>query len=151
MSLSNETIGAMITVFVALLGYAAGRYQAKTERLRLRHELYDRRMKLFRGVMVLLSHVLQQGKVDLPQIFEFNAATQESYFLFGKDIYEYMRTLHVRAVDLRTVGQKLAQQSLPVGEERSRLADNESELLKWFGEQFDVAREKFSKHMSLAE
>lgn len=151
MTLSNETIGTMVTVLIALLSYAAGRYQARTERLRLRHELYDRRMKLFRGVMTLLSHILREGKIDLPQIFEFNVATQESYFLFGKDIYEYMRTIHVRAVNLRGLSQKLETSNLPVGEERSRIAKEDSELLKWFDDQFDAAREKFARHLSLAE
>jgi hypothetical protein len=45
----------------------------------------------------------------------------------------------------------LAQENLPVGEERSRLSHEDGELLKWFDDQFDVAREKFAKHMSLAE
>jgi hypothetical protein len=38
---------------------------------------------------------------------------------------------------------------MPVGEERSRLAEEDAELLVWFEEQYKIARERFQKYMAL--
>jgi hypothetical protein len=141
----------MLTAAVGLLGYFVGRQQAKTERLRLRHELYDRRMKIFRATMELLVHVVRKSNINLPELLEFNAATNESYFLFGREIYDYLFELHCKAADLDSAHVQLHDSNPVLGEERGKVIKDKTELVKWFGKQFDIAREKFAQHMSLHE
>jgi hypothetical protein len=67
--------------------------------------------------MEFLGHILREAKIDLPQILEFNLAVEESYFLFGAEMRDYLWQLHLKAVELRKL---ISQQSaLLMGTERN--------------------------------
>lgn len=149
--MTNELLATLLTALVGLLGYLVGRYQARTDRLKLRHDLYDRRMALVTATMEFIAGIVREGNTDFPKIVMFNRATQESYFLFGTEVHDYLHEMHKKAVDLMSLNKKLHHTALPIGEERSDAADEVCKLSVWFGDQFDVARRKFAKHMSLVE
>jgi len=153
--MSNELFIGLLTCLVGLitglLGYRVGKDQANIERQKLRHNLYDRRMVIVRATMDFIAGIVREGNTDWPKIVEFNRATQESYFLFGEEIHEYLREMHKKAVGLMSLNTKLHHTSLPIGKERTEAADELAKVSIWFGDQFDAARNKFAKHMSLAE
>lgn len=143
---------APITAIVALsITYR----QYRLEKLKVRRELYERRFEIYTSTMKLLAHILQQGKAEDGQLFKFFGETQQSYFLFGKEIDDYLRHLYKQGCHLRLLYSKLYDPSgmptLLAHEERCRVAKEEGELCRWFSDQFDVAREKFAKHLRLDE
>jgi hypothetical protein len=137
---------APITAVVAL-GIAYRQY--RLEHIKLRQTLYERRLAIFNSAMQLLSHIMQDADIKMEQLFKFLAETNQSYFLLGEEISEYLTELYKKGVDLSTTNQRLHHSNLPGGEERTRLAHEKGELLKWFGDQFTVARKKFAKHLAL--
>jgi len=137
---------APITAVVAL-GIAYRQY--RLEHVKLRQTLYERRLGIFNSAMELLSHIMRDGDIKTGQLFKFLAETTQSYFLLGEEISDYLTELYKKGVDLSTTNQRLHHSNLPVGEERTRLAHENGELLKWFGDQFTVARKKFAKHLAL--
>ena len=137
---------APITAVVAL-GIAYRQY--RLEHAKLRQTLYDRRLAVFNSAMELLSVIMRDGNVGMEQLFKVLAETNQSYFLLGEGISEYLTELYNKGVDLHTTNERLHHSSLPAGEERTRLAYENGELLKWFGDQFTVARKKFAKHLAL--
>lgn len=153
--MSDELLLGLVAPLVALLsawlGYRVGNDQTKIERQKLRHDLYDRRMTIVRATMEFIAGIVREGNTDWPKIVEFNRATQESFFLFGAEMHGYLHEMHKKAVGLMSLNQKLHHTNLPIGKERSEAADELAKLSIWFGDQFDEARKKFAKHMSLAE
>ena len=137
---------APITAVVAL-GIAYRQY--RLEHIKLRQTLYERRLAIFNTAMELLSHIMQDADINMEQLFKFLAETNQSYFLLGEEISEYLTELYKKGVDLSTTNERLHHSNLPDGKERTRLAHEKGELLKWFGEQFMVARKKFAKHLAL--
>jgi len=138
---------AALTPILALLtAYIAFR-QWRTNHLKLRHELYERRLSVYVAVMEFLAYVMQRASLNDEELRNFLKKTRESYFLFGKDIGKYLDELYKKAVDLQALSSEL--ESLPVGEERSRKVLEKGEISKWFSRQFDVTRTKFSKYMRL--
>lgn len=153
--MSSELLVGLVTALVGLIGahwgYCVGKDQANIERQKLRHDLYDRRMTIVRATMEFIAGIVHEGKTDWPRIVEFNRATQESFFLFGSEIHDYLHEMHKKAVDLMALNEKLHHINLPIGKERTEAAHENAKLAIWFGDQFDEARKKFAKHMSLTE
>jgi hypothetical protein len=137
---------APITAIVAL-GIAYRQY--RLERIKFRHELYEKRLAIFNSTMTLLSIIMRRADVDMSDLIRFIQETNQSYFLLGKDIAAYMDEIYKNGVDFHFQNQKLHHSSLPVGDERTRLAEKNTELLKWFTDQLLVAREKFAEHLGL--
>ena len=60
---------------------------------------------------------------------EFAAGTSDAEFLFGSEVVDYLAEIRKRALEMRT-NQKVYER-MPVGDERSRHAQAESERLSW--------------------
>jgi hypothetical protein len=137
---------APITAIVALsLAYA----QHRLEKVKVRQQLYERRLAIFSSTMHLLAMVMRDANVQTADLFKFSRETDQSYFLLGKDITDYLDEIYKKGIDLYCQTQTQQNSSLPVAEERTRLAEQKGELVKWFGRQLLVARERFAPHLRL--
>jgi CHASE3 domain sensor protein len=143
-----EVLSALLTPTIAVVATYIAYQQHRTNKLKVRADLYDRRMDVFNAVTDLLGHIGGAAAVDLDQLRVFLQKTRESYFLFGNEIPEYLDKLYSAGVTLRHQTKKLFS-DLPVGPERDRLADENGALVKWFLDQFDVAQKKFGKYLRL--
>lgn len=143
-----EVLSALLTPTIAVVATYIAYQQHRTNKLKVRADLYDRRMQVVNAVTDLLGHIVSEGAVDFDHLRIFLQKTRESYFLFGDEIPEYLNDLYKAGVDLRHQTKKLFS-DLPVGPERTRLAEENGELVKWFMDQFDVAQKKFGKYLRL--
>jgi len=143
-----EVLSALLTPTIAIVATYIAYQQHRTNKIKVRADLYDRRMQVFNAVTDLLGHIEGAAAVDLDQLRVFLQKTRESYFLFGDEIPEYLNELYKAGVDLRHQTKKLFS-DLPVGQERDRLADENGALVKWFFDQFEVAPKKFGKYLRL--
>jgi hypothetical protein len=143
-----EVLSALLTPTIAVVATYIAYQQHRTNKLKVRADLYDRRMQVFNAVTDLLGHIGGAAAIDLDQLRVFLQKTRESYFLFGDEIPEYLNQLYEAGVDLRHQTKKLFS-DLPVGPERTRLAAENGVLVKWFLDQFEVAQTKFGKYLRL--
>jgi len=118
-------------------------------RISLRPDVYDRKIQVYRTVRDFLSLILRDADVTTDNLLTFARDTDEARFIFDKELEEFLRELYKRAVSLHYTNKRLADRQLPVGQERSRLADENAEVLKWFLDQLEVSREHFYKRISL--
>lgn len=130
--------------------YPAVRDKVKApKRPSLSPEAYERKIQVYRIVMGFLSVKFANASVNIEQIRQFARDTDEAIFLFDRDLADYLREIYKKAVSLRYTNERLADQRLPVGEERSKLAGEDENLLNWFSEQHEIARKQFYKHIAL--
>ena len=81
-------------------------------------------------------------------MLKFLANTREAKWLFNDEIAEYFdKEFWGRAVDLQTLDTEL--QALPVGDERANNVKKQSEIKKWFRDQYKVLDEKFTPFLKL--
>lgn len=111
-----------ITVYIAVQQY-------KGNQLKLKHELYERRMKVYKGLTDLLGFIGREADIQEEQIWMFRRETADSCFLFGEEIPQYLKTVYENAIDLRS--------------------QKNGDLQKWFYNQFEVAEKKFSSYLAL--
>lgn len=144
-----DLLSALLTPLIAVIATYIAYQQYRANQLKLRHDLYDRRLQVFNAVAEFLAHVMREGTTDRAQLMTLLQKTRESYFLFGNQVSKYVTELYEKGVDLEYYDKQLDHSGLPVGEERTRLAHQQGDLLKWFADQFDVIRPLFAKTLSL--
>jgi hypothetical protein len=134
----------LLTPFVAIIGLWIARQQWRTNHLKVQHDLYERRIAVYSTLM----EILAKGKFNEAGLSAFFQKTRESYFLFGKEISDYLDLIYKKAADLQDLDEDRRNTGL-APEELHRLNVDRQNLMKWFKEQYDVAREKFSEHLKL--
>lgn len=143
-----QILAAMLTPIIAIVTTYVAVQQYRTNRLKLRHELFDQRIAVFNEIAEFLASVTQTAKAGLPQLHDLIQKTRDGHFLFGPNASAYVKSVYRKAVDLHYCETMLA--SLPVGTERTEIANRKRELLIWFGNQIEVARRMFANQLSLA-
>ncbi len=58
-----EIFSGLLTPTIAIIAVYIAYQQLKTNRYRVRLNLYDKRFKVFRGLMDLLAHIMREGNV----------------------------------------------------------------------------------------
>jgi len=115
----------------------------ETDRQQLSTEVYDRRIQTYRTVRDFLGAIARKGTVTFDELNKFSTDTDEALFIFNRNIADYLRELYKKAVTLHITNKKLTTQYFAAGEDSSKVAEEDAELLVWFSEQFEVARERF--------
>jgi hypothetical protein len=92
---------------------------------------------------------MQSGTADRAQLVTLLQKTRESFFLFGKEVSDYITDMYKKGVDLECCAEQLYHANLPGGGESTRIAHRKAELVIWFGNQFDVIQSMFAKKLSL--
>jgi hypothetical protein len=128
----------LLTAVFGLLTYSLGRYNSKTERLKIRLQLHDRRMIVFRETMQFLTDAYADKEMEWARWVRFREIANESYFILGKDIHEFLLKMNAEVSHLYAAKKK--EDNKEIGELRKRIED---QCVKVFG--------VFAKHMSLVE
>jgi|SRR5882724_6380195 len=136
-----------ISILVALIAVIVAREQSKTNRLKLKFDLYEKRLTYFKALTELLV-AAGTGNVASEELIKFGHKIHDSNFLFGKDISNYLKENFDNAADLNSIHEQFKEASLLNEEEKIRLVKKRTELEKWFYRQFEISKRKFSKYLS---
>src|ERR1700693_3089439 len=71
--------------------------QKRIADIRLRHELYDRRLKVYEAAKTLLVAHLMNGKLSGDDYFAYRRGTADAVFLLNVGVVEYLEELQKRA------------------------------------------------------
>ena len=144
-----NALAALLTPFLACIGTYIAWQQYEGNKLKLRHDLYERRFKVFKGLTDLLGFIGREADVQEEQLWTFRKETADSCFLFGKEIPAYLKVIFDNAVELRKQNILITEQLSQPEIERTELIQKNAELLIWFADQFEVSERKFQHYLSL--
>jgi hypothetical protein len=143
-----QALGApLLAVVIAAVGALLAWQQVKLARVRLQHDLYDRRFAVFEAARKLLADVLAQSNATDEQIRSYVIGTAEARFLVNDDISKYLNEIRTRVSRLRAINATMS--PLPVGDQRTALAQEEERIFAWMMEQVDVLVDKFRPFLTL--
>lgn len=108
-------------------------------------ELYSKRLEMYNYARNFILEIVRNASIELPAIFKFAADTDQSLFLFDKDIDDYFHNLYKQAVHYHYLNYKI--KARPHSLNWSELIDEESELLLWFSDQVSILRDKIKAYM----
>jgi hypothetical protein len=150
METTLDVLTVVIAISVAIVAwqnYRIGRSNFYIAKDKLRLDLFDRRLKVFEACQKLFSFVLREGRPTSAELTNFLERTANSEFLFGKDIRNYIEEVQVKGLKIIQLNRRLDSERLEVGDIRTKLAYELSDLEEWFINQFKESREIFRKYL----
>ncbi len=150
-----EGLSAALTPVIAVVTTYIAIQQWRTNKSRLSHELYDRRLTVFKAVEAFYGEIGGAGTARFGMAMKFYAATAEAEFLFSDEIREHLEELYKKGLELALLHEKMYPSSgepgVPAGPERSKVAEEHSKLLGWFlQDAVAETRKRFRKHLAVS-
>ncbi len=146
-----DLLSALLTPTIGVTTAWIAYQQFRLARERLRRDLYDRRMVVYRGVMEVASSIMTHGKVRGEDLAKWARATAESNFLFEAGLREYLESIRKKIVTAWSLGVQLEQGGgLPVGDARAKVAGQQGDALLWLANKLPEIQERFAKYLRVA-
>jgi len=123
--------------------------QVNLAAVRLQHDLYDRRFRVFEVArQFLVNDIYDKVILSGDALFKFTRGVLEAEFLFDDEVISYLTDLRNRAVNLYALNSKFKDERLDQ-EARAKLADEEADLVNWFVDQYPILIKKFKPFLRL--
>ena len=139
-------LSALLTPLIAIITAFIAYQQHKNARLKLKHDLYDKRLSIFKIAVQFASAIWRSSGITSNIIKNFTLDITESYFLFEEDMFDYLISLRDRANRLLEIEETI---KYGKAEDREKLLAEADELRKSFGRERPVLRKKFAKYLDL--
>lgn len=142
-------LSGFLTPVIAALALMIAYRQYKIQEYRVRLDLYERRMKIYEAIKKFRSAIMRSGDLANDVLFTFLEETSQAKFLFKGEMERHIGALSKRGVELQDVLTQLNDHSLPVGPERTALAQQMKEHFQWLRDQRDKTDKLFVKYVKL--
>jgi hypothetical protein len=140
-------LSALLAPIVAIVATYIAIQQYRTTKLKIRLELFEKRYAVYDGAKMFISLAVRDGTLSDEAFFSLNETTQDAFFLFDDSVDQYIQLLREKGAKLKFLNDRLADQSLPIGEERSSLSAEDADLCTWSGHQFADSKRAFKKYL----
>ena len=139
MNVIPSTVIAGIAVYIAYQQYNMNKNH-------FRLALFDKRFKVYEGVMKFLAQIFHGGKVKESDYQDFRWNTKDIVLLFGDEMKDYIQEIGKNALELQAINEGF-NTGLLVGDEFKENRRKHLELITWFTEQHSIAVDKFREYM----
>ncbi len=122
----------------------------KIEEYRLKLDLYEKRYNIFDKIKKLLLKINKDAEIDITELADFMAETNECKFLFDKDIESYRDETIKKALDITHLREELKDKTLfPVkSQNRNDKVKICSDLTTWFTFEYENIEARFKKYLN---
>jgi hypothetical protein len=142
-----QILQALATPAIAIVGAWVALQQMKIARIKLQHDLYDRRYAVFQSVRSLMNQVISNKFVAAETLNSFAIGTADAPFLFDDVLARYLREFRDHAAAHQSIN--LVMEGMPAGDQKTAASNKAGEHLQWLLEQIDVLTEKFRPFLQL--
>lgn len=144
-----DIMQALLTPAVAFAAVWIAYWQFRINTLRLKHELFDRRIQLYQKVQDAFGEIIRDGAVSIETVHKLARSELDCRFLFGDDVGDFVLAARDRALDARQQGRR---RESPRSEEmRQQAIDAEFEAVGWLIEQPGKFQKLVTPYMALNE
>lgn len=148
-----DVLSALLVPAIAIVGVYIAYQQFRINEQRLRHETYERRLAVYKAVQRYLSEILRDGTTTYQRASEFYSEASEAAFLFDSSVQDKIDKLYKKYIEMVATHEKMypsdGSSGLPVGEERTKVAEENSKLLEWHLEELKNSKSFFAMKLGL--
>jgi hypothetical protein len=143
-------LSGLLTPLIAIIAVYIAYRQYKTEKNALRLELYEKRFRIFDETKKILHKINQEDKIKLEELRDFKFSTNESKFLFERDIPQFLEELKNNTLERNHLTDDLGNiQLYPVGSSERVEKENRMHTLEiWFSEEYENVENRFMQYLS---
>ena len=125
--------------------------QKRIADIRLRHELYDRRLRVYEAAKTLLVAHLINGKLSDDDYIAYRRGTADAVFLLEAGVIDYLEELRKRAERLMRLRTELAEirEDMSKDAQYHQLVDENAQIETWLSQQFEILIARFKPAMRL--
>jgi hypothetical protein len=125
--------------------------QKRIADVRLRHELYDRRFKVYEAAKTLLVAHQESGRISRNDYMAFRRGTSDAVFLLHADVVEYLDELRRKADQLLRLSNQISELKDDISQSTmyQKLVDEAFNIETWLTQQFDFLNGHFKRAMRL--
>jgi hypothetical protein len=143
-----KILSALLTPVIAVVTTYIAVQQYRLAKFKVRHELFERRLAVYKAVVEYLSYVVRPTPPADESATKMIRETADAYFLFRPELTEYLHLLYTKGIDLWALNEELTDTTMEK-EERKHKAVERGDLKKWFGNQYAVVMERFREYLAL--
>ena len=143
-----ETANALATTAIAFLVAVITWRQWITDRLRLRHELFDRRYAIYEKLTGFLADTLVTGRIASGAEMDLLRQTKQAHFVFGGDpeVRDLISTMYRGAVELHALA---SDEGALSGDQLKKNIQEQRRVKDQFQATLNSMENKFAKYLRL--
>lgn len=141
-----EISKALLTPVIAIVAAYVAWQQMKTNRRKLKLDLFDRRYAVFEKIGEFIGSILTSGKVQQGKEFQFLADTRAAGLLFGEDISQFVSEIYRKAVHLHALDAELEGSA---GDARTKNIQAQREIKDWYEMVLEGLQARFAEYLKL--
>ena len=144
---------AVLAVYIAYQQYQINKKVSERQNFlnlkKLNLDLYQKRFRIFNETKEILLKINKEAKIDIIEIRNFNFSINESKFLFGDEIIQYLQDLQKSANKLSNLTKSSDNSSLyrDGHQARKQLVDERHVLINWFTTEYENVENRFIKYL----
>jgi hypothetical protein len=140
-----QVLQALAVPVIAAVGAWAALRQMYIARVKLQHDLYDRRYAVFEAVRRFLDEAVSQRIVSRETFSSFALGTADAVFLFDDAIAAYLKKMREHAATAQSIYSVMD----AAGDQQAAASKAAGEHFSWVVNQIDVLEEKFRPFLTL--
>jgi hypothetical protein len=124
--------------------------QAKVAELTLRHELFERRLKVYQMVEGFLAFIMRTATFPEEQMFDLPRAMAQSKFVFRPEVHDNIQEIWKRSLTFRTLKVTMQTTFDAEGHYGEGNPQREEDHLEWFYDRLRSLPDVFGEEMKLS-
>ena len=149
-----EFISSLLTPIIAVITILIAYRQYKNDKMRLKHELYEKRIQVYNHFIDYICEIQREGScISIDSIHRYHNNIFISSFLFDAKIQKYLEVIYQKSISMWNYHVQCyplnGTPGIPVGPERSRICKEETDLYIWISNQRDESVKLFKEYFSI--
>src|SRR4030042_2233781 len=141
-----DILSALLTPTIAILGIYIAYQQWRTNKNRLKLELFEKRYEIFSSIKKFIANILSSGLVEQGAGIQFLRDTKSVVFLFDENIAKLTTEMYKMANKLHALEKT---EKTHIGEKLEKNLDKQDEIKEWFQQQLTNIDVVFKKYLKI--
>jgi hypothetical protein len=142
-----KILSGFLTPLIAIIVTYIAYQQYKINKNRLRLYLFEKRFKVYDGLMIFLASVIRKADTSNEDLFKFRKHINDAFFLFDDEILSFLEEVYKKAHDLKGLQIKLRNIDTPSDEEAKEIVEKSLKIQGWLDKQFISSNKIFEKYL----